>query len=88
MNFDIARHGRSATGSLHTVLGGADEVGINATSRPLAKIAAPHATVETIPGAPHELSQEWQDPRVVDAFERAVLGSTSGLAARRINPQP
>ena len=78
MNLDIARHGGQSTGRLHTVFGGADEVGINAVGKLVAHRAAPRelrAPAITIAGAPHELSQEWHDPRVVDAIANVALSA-------------
>jgi alpha-beta hydrolase superfamily lysophospholipase len=75
MQLDILRHGPKATGELDVVLGGADEVGVNALAKLAAKRAAPGVEVRTIPGAPHELSQEWQDPRVVDAIANVFRAS-------------
>lgn len=68
MNLDVVRHGNGAGGPLSVVLGGADEVGINGLSKLVARRAGAGDATTVIPGAPHELSQEWQDPRVVDAI--------------------
>ncbi len=73
MQIDILRHGQKATGELDVVLGGADQVGVNALAKLAAKRAAPGVEVRTIPGAPHELSQEWQDARVVDTIADVAL---------------
>lgn len=74
MNLDIARQGADVGGAAHVVLGGADQVGVNRLSSLLARRAG--ATVETIPGAPHELSQQWSDRRVVDAISDVALASS------------
>lgn len=71
MNLETAAKGTRATGPLQVVLAGADEVGINGTARLVARRAAPddlRAPIREIPGAPHELSQESHDPRVVNAI--------------------
>lgn len=71
MNLETAAKGQRATGPLQVVLAGADEVGINATARLVARRAAPdelRASIREIPDAPHELSQEWHDPRVANAI--------------------
>jgi alpha-beta hydrolase superfamily lysophospholipase len=73
MDLDIARHGGDVGGATRVVLGGADEVSVNRLASVLGRRAG--ATVETISGAPHELSQEWNDPRVVDAFADAALSA-------------
>lgn len=78
MNLDTLRGGRSAHGPLHVVLAGADQVGVNPVSRVVARAAAPshlRAPLVELRGAPHELSQEWHDPRVVDAIADVALGS-------------
>ncbi|MCW2925297.1 MAG: Hydrolase [Thermoleophilia bacterium] len=79
MNVDTLRHAKDATGELHVVLGGSDQVSVNAVSRLVAKHAAPaglRTPVTTLSGAPHELSQEWNDPRVVDALASVALGAS------------
>ena len=60
-------------GPTHVVLGSADQVGVNPLARLVAKRAG--ATIETVPGGPHELSQEWHDRRVVDAIAGVALGT-------------
>lgn len=71
MQLDVLRRGGDTGGSLTTVLGGADQVGVNAISKLVARRAGSDARV--IPGAPHELSQEWHDRRVVDAIAGVAL---------------
>lgn len=86
MNLETALKGPRATGPLQVVLAGADQVGINASAKVIARRAAPdglRAPVREIPGAPHELSQESHDPRVVNAILDGIglRGATALLRA-------
>lgn len=79
MNVETAVRGGNATGNLHVVLGGADEVSFNSLARLASRRAVPaelRSPIREISGAPHELSQEWHDPRVVDAIADVALAAT------------
>lgn len=77
MDLDIMARGRRATqGPVQYVYSGHDEVAINATTKLMEKIAVPpsrHIPSKTITDAPHDLSQQWHDPEVVDTISNFVL---------------
>ena len=81
MQIDIARHGSNVSAPARVVLAGDDQVSVNALASLGARRAG--ATTEVIPGAPHELSQEWTDQRVVDAIANAPTRLPAPVPARR-----
>lgn len=69
-----ALHGRSMTGDVLVLEAGADQVAFNPITGPYAKlIGSQNRQVKVLPGAAHDLSQEYHRPEVVAALRDFVL---------------
>lgn len=66
--------GRKMQGPLYVAMAGEDQVATNWSSKLFAKlIGSKNETLRTFPGLSHDLSQEWHDPKLVDALAGFVL---------------
>jgi alpha-beta hydrolase superfamily lysophospholipase len=69
-----AIHGRSMKGDMLVLEAGADQVALNPITGPFTHlIGAQHKQVTKLPGAAHDLSQEYHRQDVVDALANFVL---------------
>jgi alpha-beta hydrolase superfamily lysophospholipase len=76
MNLEIALRGRQGTGHTTIVIPDSDAVAVGPASRLFAKLVGGPAGRETVrlPGAPHELSQEVGNDRLVQLLRDSALG--------------
>ena len=74
MTAAVAAKGRQMTGPLYVAMAGEDRVATNWSTKGFMKlVGSKDETLRTFPGLAHDLSQEWQDPTLVDAIAGWVL---------------
>lgn len=72
---DVALHGHRMKGPLFIAMAGNDAVAVNGATELFSKlIGSTDKTIETFPGAAHDLSQETNHPDLVNALQTWILG--------------